>query len=90
MAFPKGHKLSGSRKGIPNKVTADVKAAILEAFEEAGGVKYLTAVARDNPQTFCALLGKVLPTQITGAGDGPILAKWTVELVRPDSKAPAS
>lgn len=31
----------GSRKGIPNKVTADVKAMILAALQDAGGANYL-------------------------------------------------
>lgn len=31
----------GSRKGIPNKVTADVKAMILKALDDAGGAAYL-------------------------------------------------
>ena len=56
----------GSRKGRPNKVTADLKAAILNAFDEVGGVSYLARVAREHPQVFCTLLGKVLPTQING------------------------
>jgi len=59
-------KTGGRKAGTPNKVTADIKAAIVGAFEKAGGEAYLEKVARDNPQVFCALLGKVLPTQITG------------------------
>lgn len=66
----KGRKTGGgSRKGKPNKVTADLKTAILNAFEKVGGVSYLEKVAAETPAVFCQLLGKVLPTQITGAID---------------------
>lgn len=34
-------KTGGRQKGTPNKLTADVKAMILEALDKAGGVKYL-------------------------------------------------
>lgn len=62
----------GSRKGIPNKVTADVKAMVLEALKHAGGAEYLFTQAFDNPKAFLALVGKVLPMQITGEGGGAL------------------
>lgn len=38
----KGTKTGGgSRKGVPNKVSADVKAMILSALDQAGGADYL-------------------------------------------------
>jgi hypothetical protein len=40
------------------------------AFDEAGGVAYLTKVAAEHPQVFCTLLGKVLPMQVTGKDGG--------------------
>lgn len=57
----KGYKTGGRKKGTPNKISADVKNAIECAFEEVGGAAYLVTVARDEPRTFCALLGKLLP-----------------------------
>ena len=57
---------AGRKPGSENKITASVKDAILSAFEEVGGEKYLVTVARDNPAVFCALLGKLLPKQVTG------------------------
>ena len=60
----------GSRKGIPNKTTALLKDAILQAASNAGGaegiVGYLTAQAEANPGPFMSLLGKVLPTEMAG------------------------
>lgn len=78
--FAKGRpKTGGRKKGTPNKRTALLKDAILEAAQQAGGgdkeglVNYLTARALDNPVAFMALLGKVLPMQVTGDDDsGPI------------------
>lgn len=65
---PKG----GSRKGIPNKVTADLKAMILGALDGAGGQEYLQRQANENPKAFLTLVGKVLPLQVTGEGGGPL------------------
>lgn len=63
---------TGRAKGTPNKTTALLKDAILKAAEKAGGkeglVGYLKAQAEDNPGPFLALLGKVLPMQVTGEG----------------------
>src|SRR6056297_765581 len=61
---------SGRKKGIPNKMTADIKAAIVEAFGRKGGADYLMQVADDKPEVFCQLLGKVLPMQVTGSDGG--------------------
>jgi hypothetical protein len=76
---------TGRAKGTPNKTTALLKDAILKAAEGAGGpeglVGYLQAQATANPGPFMALLGKVLPMQIVGHGDGPIVTR--VELVAP-------
>jgi len=66
----------GRPKGVPNKTTALLKDAILQAAHKAGGeggmVEYLTEQAEKNPGPFMALLGKVLPMQITGEDGGPV------------------
>ncbi len=65
----------GRPKGSPNKVTGAVKDMILTALSEAhpeGGVAYLKQQAEKNPVAFMALVGKVLPLQLTGDGGGPI------------------
>ena len=54
---------AGRPKGVPNKTTTDMKLAILEAFERAGGADYLTRLAADEPRTFVTLLAKVLPNE---------------------------
>lgn len=82
----KGKKTGGRKKGAPNKTTALLKDAVLQAAELAGGegglVAYLKAQAAVNPGPFMALLGKVLPMQITGADGGAlqvVVQKFTAD-----------
>jgi hypothetical protein len=73
----------GRPKGSINKVNAEVKAMILEALEGVGGVDYLMERAQD-PRTasaFMAMVGKVLPLQVTGANGGPVETVARIELV---------
>jgi hypothetical protein len=61
----------GSRKGIPNKATKELKEMILAALDGAGGVEYLQERAND-PRTasaFLSLVGKVLPMTVQGVGE---------------------
>ena len=74
----------GSRKGIPNKISGDVKAMILAALDKAGGVDYLLKRAEDNPAAFMSLLGRVLPMTVSGDPDNPLLSGLTVKFVKPD------
>lgn len=78
----RGVKTGGRQKGTPNKTTALLKDAVLKAAENAGAedglVGYLEKQATDNPGPFLALLGKVLPMQVTGENGGPIKAKVTL------------
>jgi hypothetical protein len=68
----------GRPKGVPNKTTALLKDAVLKAAETAGGgepdglVNYLVEQAQRNPAPFLTLLGKVLPTQVSGEDDKDI------------------
>ncbi|TGR82323.1 hypothetical protein EN866_34835 [Mesorhizobium sp. M2D.F.Ca.ET.223.01.1.1] len=76
----------GRPKGMPNKTTALLKDAILQAATEAGDgdlVKYLQVQALENPGPFMALLGKVLPMQIAGDPENPLKTITRIELVGP-------
>lgn len=78
----------GSRKGRPNKTTSVLKEAILQAAEAVGAdgkgkegiIGYLKTVARKDVKAFSALLGKVLPLQVTGEGGGPIQSQTTLNM----------
>ena len=77
----------GRTAGVPNKLTREVKEMVLHALDEAGGVAYLVKCARENPAAFLALLGKVLPLQVSGEGGAPIqhAVQFIVQPVRPAS-----
>ena len=65
-------KHGGRQAGTPNKVTRELKEMVLQALDNAGGVDYLTKRANDNPRAFLALLGRVLPMQVTGGDGAPL------------------
>lgn len=67
-----GERRGGRKKGTPNKVTRTVREAIERAFDHVGGHKWLVEQAALNPVAFMTLLGKLMPTQITGADGGPL------------------
>lgn len=83
----RGNAGKGRPKGSPNKITADLKRAILEAAEAAGGeggtAGYLTRQAEENPTAFMTLLGKVLPTTLSGDDENPIRHVIERRIVRP-------
>lgn len=56
----------GRKKGELNKLTRTIKEAIELSFEKVGGADYLARMAVDQPVAYMTLLGKVLPTQISG------------------------
>ncbi|HEX5509851.1 MAG TPA: hypothetical protein VFX37_15225 [Pseudolabrys sp.] len=76
---------TGRAKGTPNKTTKLLKDAILKAADKAGGkgglVAYLHEQAIINPGPFMALLGKVLPMQVSGEDGKPIELITRIERV---------
>lgn len=63
--------VTGRAKGTPNKLTSSIRDAIFVSFERLGGAAYLEEVARRDPRTYCALLGKVLPRNPAAADNAP-------------------
>ena len=57
-------KTGGRKKGTPNKVTLQLREAVLQSFENLGGVKYLEKLAKIEPRSYAMLLARVLPTQV--------------------------
>lgn len=66
---------AGRKKGVPNKITGDLKQAILDAATLAGDkeglVGYLHNLAVTNSSAFASLLGKVLPLTLASDPDNP-------------------
>lgn len=80
----KGKKTGGRKKGSPNKTSLELKAMILAALAKAGGEDYLAEQAIETPASFLSLLGRVLPMQVAGDPDRPIVHR--IERVIVDSK----
>jgi len=83
IVFKKKRKKTGGRvKGVPNKTTRQLREAIILGAEAVGRdgrgreglVGYCHRLALREPKAFAALMGRVLPYQITGANGGPIQA----------------
>jgi len=64
----------GRPKGIPNKNTREIKAALQEAFEKLGGVESLVAWGMENQTAFYQLWSKMAPLKVehTGEDGAPI------------------
>ena len=81
---------AGRKAGTPNRHTALLKDAILAAAEKAGKgdiVAYLERQAEENPVAFLSLLARVLPLQLRGDSDNPLVIR-RVEYVIVDPKEP--
>lgn len=74
---------NGRPKGIPNKTTASVKAALVEAFQKRGGVPALVRWAKENETEFYKLWGKLVPHEVTGEGGGPLGIRVIFEDLKP-------
>ena len=77
----RGNAGKGRPKGAVNKINALLKDEILQAAESAhpeGRVGYLRQQAKDNPTAFLTLLGKIIPTQVEGTGEGGAIVFKTV------------
>ncbi len=83
----------GRKKGTPNKVTKALREAVVEAAEKVGedgkgkngAVGYLVQLAQKEPKAFASLLGRAMPLQVEGPGEGGahVFHKIVVEVVKP-------
>lgn len=60
----KGKKTGGRVKGTPNKVHSSVKNAVIETFNNLGGVEHMTDWAKLNPNEYYKLAARLIPTEI--------------------------
>lgn len=49
-----------------NRIPLEVKEMVRRALDEEGGVEYLRQVAREHPQAFLSLLGRLIPAEFKG------------------------
>ena len=83
-------KTGGREKGTPNKISGALREMILGALDDAGGQAYLERQAEENPTAFLTLLGKVLPTTLSGDAENPLKVYQQVAYVIVDPKEPDS
>ena len=55
--------MAGIGRRGPNKLGADLRQVIEQAFHKAGGRDYLVKVAHKRPDVFLALVGKIIPQE---------------------------
>jgi len=80
MTAPAGRKIGKNRgnagkgrpKGSLNKTTASVKAALIAAFEQKGGVPTLLKWAKANETEFYKLWGRLIPVEVSGEDGGAV------------------
>ena len=77
--FGKGNP--GKPKGAVNKQGALIRDMIAKALDQAGGVEYLARTAETHPAAFLALVGKVMPVQLTGEDGGPLSHSLEVRFI---------
>ena len=62
MPFQKGRAKTGGRQaGTPNKVTREVKDALMTALERVNPEDYFEGLAHESPELFVRLVAKLLP-----------------------------
>ncbi len=62
----------GRVKGVPNKITADLREMIRGALDDVGGRAFLVEQARINPVAFLSLVAKIIPREIEAKVTGAI------------------
>ena len=88
----RGNAGKGRPKGSPNKITAALKDAILQAAENVhpdGLVGYLQRQAMENPTAFMVLLGKTLPMQTDMSLAGGLQVDATLTVVHASRPHPS-
>lgn len=83
-------RVGGRQKGTPNKLTASFKAAVLEAFNNLGGVESFVLWGHENRTEFYKIAARLIPHEVIGPGqDGAHLIKTVqhVHEVVSDGKA---
>lgn len=54
----------GRKKGVPNKITADMRAIALAAFHKGGGEDWLVEQMSKNPAAMLSLFKALIPSQV--------------------------
>jgi hypothetical protein len=77
----------GRPKGVPNRITIELREMVLGALDDLGGKEYLKRIANsEQASSFMSLVGKCLPQAVSVAGDpeSPLITRIEVVLVGKD------
>lgn len=72
----------GTHRG-PSKITASAKEAFSLAFHGLGGATALQAWAKENTTEFYKLFARLIPTEVSGEGGGPVSIRVVFEELKP-------
>jgi hypothetical protein len=90
----KGKKTGGRVKGVPNKLTTGAKEVIAQVAANIGGVARMTKWVRESPENERAfwtnIYTKLLPLQVAGDKDSPLVFERIERTIIEASPAPAS
>ncbi len=93
MAFPKGKKNPGAGrpKGVPNKLTQEVKAVIVEVATGLGGAAGMMEWAKKDPKNesafWTSIYPRIAPLDMNHSGEVNTVHKYQVPDTRPISNA---
>jgi hypothetical protein len=82
----KGKKTGGRRPGSQNKATRAFKEMVVKCLGDIGGSKALAEWARENRTEFYKIAARLIPTEVSGAGEG--MAPLQIELTHRRAAAP--
>lgn len=89
--MPAGKKVGGRVAGVPNKVTGIAKDNITAVFIRLGGTAAMAKWAEENQTEFYRIYSRLIPTEVTGEGGGPVkfevLAPWLKPEIATRNKA---
>lgn len=89
MAFPKGKKNPGAGrpKGVPNKLTQEVKAVIIEVATGLGGAAGMLKWTKQDPKNEAAfwtsIYPRIAPLDVKTTGEVELIHKYAVPATRP-------
>ena len=84
MGLTKGHRNNpnGRPKGSPNKTTTRMREALLQVYENIGGIEAMTAWAMEerNKTEFYKIITKLIPVEIKNPDGEEFITKNLIEI----------
>lgn len=73
---------NGRPKGVPNKTTTKMREALLQVYENIGGVDTMTAWAMEerNKTEFYKIITKLIPVEVKNADGEEFITKNLIEI----------